>query len=72
VIDKSSAFRMNPQVPLVVPEINGATVRRHNGIVACPNCTTVVTVMPLKPLHDLGKLRRVGRYQLPGRIRSWR
>jgi aspartate-semialdehyde dehydrogenase len=59
VIDKSSAFRMNPQVPLVVPEINGATVRRHNGIVACPNCTTVVTVMPLKPLHDLGKLRRV-------------
>jgi aspartate-semialdehyde dehydrogenase len=59
VIDKSSAFRMNPQIPLVVPEINGATVRRHNGIVACPNCTTVVTVMPLKPLHDLGKLRRV-------------
>jgi aspartate-semialdehyde dehydrogenase len=59
VIDKSSAFRMNPQVPLVVPEINGAMLRRHNGIVACPNCTTIVTVMPLKPLHDLGKLRRV-------------
>jgi aspartate-semialdehyde dehydrogenase len=59
VIDKSSAFRMNPQVPLVVPEINRATVRHHNGIVACPNCTTIVTVMPLKPLHDLGKLRRV-------------
>jgi aspartate-semialdehyde dehydrogenase len=59
VIDKSSAFRMNPQVPLVVPEINGAVLPRHNGIVACPNCTTIVTVMPLKPLHDLGKLRRV-------------
>jgi len=59
VIDKSSAFRMDPTVPLVVPEINGAAARKHNGIVACPNCTTIVTVMPLKPLHDAGKLRRV-------------
>ncbi len=59
VIDKSSAFRMNADVPLVVPEINGDTAKRHKGIVACPNCTTIVTVMPLKPLHDAGKLRRV-------------
>src|ERR1019366_2917092 len=59
VIDKSSAFRMAPTVPLVVPEINGAAARKHQGIVACPNCTTIVTVMPLKPLHDAGKLRRV-------------
>jgi len=59
VIDKSSAFRMDPDVPLVVPEINGATARAHKGIVAVPNCTTIVTVMPLKPLHDLGRLRRV-------------
>ncbi|MGH7924295.1 MAG: aspartate-semialdehyde dehydrogenase [Candidatus Binatus sp.] len=59
VVDKSSAFRLDPDVPLVVPEINGAAVRRHKGIVACPNCTTIVTVMPLKPLHDLGRLRRV-------------
>jgi len=59
VIDKSSAFRMDPTVPLVVPEINGTAARKHNGIVACPNCTTIVTVMPLKPLHDAGKLRRV-------------
>jgi len=59
VIDKSSAFRMDPTVPLVVPEINGAEARKHQGIVACPNCTTIVTVMPLKPLHDAGKLRRV-------------
>jgi aspartate-semialdehyde dehydrogenase len=59
VIDKSSAFRMDPDVPLVVPEINGAAARNHKGIVACPNCTTIVTVMPLKPLHDLGRLRRV-------------
>src|SRR5882724_7640154 len=59
VIDKSSAFRMDPDVPLVVPEINGAAARAHKGIIACPNCTTIVTVMPLKPLHDLGRLRRV-------------
>ena len=59
VIDKSSAFRMDPEVPLVVPEINGAAARAHKGIIAVPNCTTIVTVMPLKPLHDLGRLRRV-------------
>ena len=59
VVDKSSAFRMDPDVPLVVPEINPHTVRGHHGIVACPNCTTIVTVMPLKPLHDAGRLRRV-------------
>ena len=46
-------------MPLVVPEINGAAARKHQGIVSCPNCTTIVTVMPLKPLHDAGKLRRV-------------
>jgi aspartate-semialdehyde dehydrogenase len=59
VVDKSSAFRMDPAVPLVVPEINGAAARHHRGIVACPNCTTIVTVMPLKPLHDAGRLCRV-------------
>jgi aspartate-semialdehyde dehydrogenase len=59
MIDKSSAFRMDANVPLVVPEINGAAARKHQGIVSCPNCTTIVTVMPLKPLHDAGKLRRV-------------
>jgi aspartate-semialdehyde dehydrogenase len=59
VIDKSNAFRMDPRVPLVVPEINPHTVKGHRGILACPNCTTIVTVMPLKPLHDAGRLRRV-------------
>jgi aspartate-semialdehyde dehydrogenase len=59
VVDKSSAFRMDPGVPLVVPEINPHALRGHRGIVACPNCTTIVTVMPLKPLHDAGRLRRV-------------
>ena len=59
VIDKSSAFRMDPTVPLVVPEVNAHALAGHRGIVACPNCTTIVTVMPLKPLHDAGRLRRV-------------
>ena len=59
VVDKSSAFRLDPHVPLVVPEINPHAVRGHRGILACPNCTTIVTVMPLKPLHDAGRLRRV-------------
>lgn len=59
VIDKSNAFRMDPDVPLVVPEINPHAARRHQGILACPNCTTIVTVMPLKPLHDAGRLTRV-------------
>jgi aspartate-semialdehyde dehydrogenase len=59
VVDKSNAFRMDPHVPLVVPEINPHAVRGHRGILACPNCTTIVTVMPLKPLHEAGRLRRV-------------
>jgi len=59
VIDKSNAFRMDPDVPLVVPEINAHAARGHHGVLACPNCTTIVTVMPLKPLHDAGRLTRV-------------
>ena len=59
VVDKSNAFRMDPTVPLVVPEINAHAAKHHRGIVASPNCTTIVTVMPLKPLHDAARLRRV-------------
>jgi aspartate-semialdehyde dehydrogenase len=59
VVDKSSAFRMDPEVPLVVPEINPHAAKGHKGIVASPNCTTVVTVMPLKPIHDAARIRRV-------------
>ena len=59
VVDKSNAWRMDPQVPLVVPEINAHAVAGHHGILASPNCTTIVTIMPLKPLHDAGRLRRV-------------
>jgi len=59
IIDKSNAFRMDPEVPLIVPEVNAHAARGHRGILACPNCTTIVTVLPLKPLHDAGRLRRV-------------
>jgi aspartate-semialdehyde dehydrogenase len=59
VVDKSSAFRMDPAVPLVVPEVNAHAVTGHRGIVASPNCTTVVTVMPLAPLQRAARLVRV-------------
>jgi aspartate-semialdehyde dehydrogenase len=59
VVDKSNAWRMDPAVPLVVPEINPHAVKTHRGIVASPNCTTIVAVMPLKPLHDTARIRRV-------------
>ena len=58
-IDKSSAFRMEPHVPLVIPEINGDDVRRHRGIIANPNCTTTVMLMALYPLHRIFHVRRV-------------
>jgi aspartate-semialdehyde dehydrogenase len=59
VVDKSSAFRLDPAVPLIVPEINPRAAAGHRGIVASPNCTTVVTVMPLAPLHRAARIRRV-------------
>lgn len=59
VVDKSNAFRMDPAVPLVVPEINPHAIRGHRGIVASPNCTTVVTVMALAPLHRAVRITRV-------------
>lgn len=51
VIDNSSAFRMDHQVPLVVPEINAADAAQHQGIIANPNCTTIITLMALNPMH---------------------
>ena len=59
VIDNSSAFRMEPDVPLVVPEVNSEAIADHKGIIANPNCTTIVTVVPLKPLHDFAKIKRM-------------
>ena len=59
VIDNSSAFRMDPEVPLVVPEVNPAAVRKHKGIIANPNCSTIIMVMALKPIHDKTPIKRV-------------
>ena len=58
VIDKSSAFRMDPAVPLVIPEINPEGLRNHKGIIANPNCSTSVTLMALWPLHQAFGLKR--------------
>src|SRR5207253_5998937 len=59
VIDNGSDFRMDPKVPLVVPEVNGEDVERHQGVIANPNCSTVQMVHALKPLYDLSRIRRV-------------
>lgn len=59
VVDNSSAFRMEPDVPLVVPEVNACEVAKHRGIIANPNCSTIQMVVVLKPLHDAAGLKRV-------------
>jgi len=59
VVDNSSAFRMDDAVPLVVPEINAADVKRHQGIIANPNCTTAITLMALYPLHQAFGCKRI-------------
>ena len=59
VIDNSSYFRMNSDVPLVVPEVNSDALDKHNNIISNPNCSTMQMVLPLKPLHDEYKIKRV-------------
>ena len=59
MIDNSSAFRMDPHVPLVIPEINAEDVRQHRGLIANPNCTTAITLMALYPLHRVFGVRRI-------------
>jgi aspartate-semialdehyde dehydrogenase len=61
VIDNTSQFRMDPDVPLIVPEVNGHMIHEHKkrNIIANPNCSTIQMVMALKPLHDIAKIRRV-------------
>jgi len=87
VIDNSSAWRMDPDVPLVVPEVNPHAIAgyRTKGIIANPNCSTIQMVVALKPLHDFAKVRRivVSTYQavsgtgqkaiaeLDGQVRAW-
>jgi aspartate-semialdehyde dehydrogenase len=59
VIDNSSAFRLDAGVPLVVPEINPETALQHNGVIANPNCSTIISITPLWPIHRLNRIRRV-------------
>ncbi|HWP46739.1 MAG TPA: aspartate-semialdehyde dehydrogenase [Candidatus Limnocylindrales bacterium] len=59
VIDNTSAFRMDPEVPLVVPEVNPQAALRHRGLIANPNCSTIQMVVALKPIHDRAKIKRI-------------
>lgn len=59
VIDNSSAWRMDPEVPLVVPEVNPDDILKHKGIIANPNCSTIQAMVALKPLHDKYKIKRI-------------
>ncbi len=59
VVDNSSAWRMDPEVPLVVPEVNAHEIKNHKGIIANPNCSTIQMVVVLKPIHDYAKIKRV-------------
>ena len=59
VIDNSSTFRMDPEVPLVIPEINPEDIAKHKGIIANPNCSTIIMLMALKPIYDLSRIKRI-------------
>jgi aspartate-semialdehyde dehydrogenase len=59
VVDNSSAFRMHPEVPLVVPEVNAPALANHHGIIANPNCSTIQMVVALKPIHDVARILRI-------------
>jgi len=59
VVDNSSAFRMDPNVPLVIPEINGRRIREHKGIVAVPNCSAITALVPLWPIHQQNRIKRL-------------
>ena len=59
VVDNTSFFRMDPEVPLVVPEVNPEDIKLHKGIIANPNCTTIMMVVALKPINDLSKITRI-------------
>ena len=59
VVDESGAWRMDPSVPLVVPEVNPDAIEQHQGIIASPNCSTTQMVVAMKPLHDAARIKRV-------------
>jgi len=81
VIDNTSAFRMDPQVPLVVPEVNAHAIAQYpkKNIISNPNCSTIQMVVALKPIHDVARIKRVvsppirlSQEPEDGRLRNWR
>jgi aspartate-semialdehyde dehydrogenase len=73
VIDDSSAFRMDPDVPLVVPEVNPEQIHKHNGLIANPNCSTIIMNVPVWPLHKVNRVKRiiVSTYQAVSGAGAW-
>ena len=59
VVDNTSAFRMDPEVPLVIPEINPGDIAKNKGIIANPNCSTIIALVPLWPIHQVAKIKRI-------------
>ncbi len=59
VVDNTSAYRMDPKVPLVVPEINPADIQKHQGIIANPNCSTIIMLVPIHPIHKINHIKRI-------------
>ena len=59
VVDNSSAFRMDPDVPLVIPEVNPDAIKKHKGIIANPNCSTIIANVPVWPLHKANPIKRM-------------
>src|SRR2546423_1410281 len=73
VVDNTSAFRMKEGVPLVVPEVNPEQIHRHNGLIANPNCSTIIMNVPVWPLHKLNRVKRiiVSTYQAVSGAGAW-
>ena len=73
MIDNSSAFRMEPDVPLVIPEINASDLKGHKGVIAVPNCSTIILLMTVAPLQQLGAIKRivVSTYQAVSGAGAW-
>ena len=73
VVDNSSAFRMKEGVPLVVPEVNPEAIHRHNGLIANPNCSTIIMNVPVWPLHKANRIKRiiVSTYQAVSGAGAW-
>src|SRR5256885_718368 len=73
VVDNSSAFRMKDGIPLVVPEVNPEQIHRHNGLIANPNCSTIIMNVPVWPLHKANRIKRivVSTYQSVSGAGAW-